>query len=205
MYRENLHMQINLLHSNYTRRHNLLRIFQREKSKGLGGQNTHKKLSPEPLSLYLAYNMPPRLLYLTPPLCHPILALCPPLWRCTLCQDNNPIQQGSDNKNGRRTEVFFSLKPTVIPIFLPITDSTSYNIVLLFHYRFFLRIFNLTTFLFNTPSFSFSFWFVFSSFLGFFQTASFTFLSLCIFVSISHLPLEILCLVQYRKALNKGK
>ena len=96
---------------------------RREKSKGLGGQNTHKKSSPEQLSLYLAYNMPPRLLYRTPPLCHPILALCPPLWRCTLCQDNNPRQQGSDNKNGRRAEVFFSLKPTVIPIFLPITDS----------------------------------------------------------------------------------
>ena len=40
---------------------------RREKSKGLGGQNTHKKLSPEQLSLYLAYNMPPRLLFLTPP------------------------------------------------------------------------------------------------------------------------------------------
>ena len=40
---------------------------RREKSKGLGGQNTHKKLSPEQLSLYLAYNMPPRLHYRSPP------------------------------------------------------------------------------------------------------------------------------------------
>ena len=39
----------------------------RDKTRGLGGQNTLKKLSSEPNALYLAYNMPPLLLYLTPP------------------------------------------------------------------------------------------------------------------------------------------
>jgi hypothetical protein len=115
---------------------------------GLGGQNHFP-------SIWLT-TCPHRLLYLTPPLCHPNLALCPPLWWCTLCQDNNPRQQGSDNKNARRTEVSVSLKPTVITIFLLITDSKSYSIVLFFHYRFFRDFFNLTTLLFNTPSFSFS-------------------------------------------------
>ncbi len=39
----------------------------RVKTRGLGGQNTQKKLFYEPNTLYLAYNMPPRLPYLTPP------------------------------------------------------------------------------------------------------------------------------------------
>jgi hypothetical protein len=117
--------------------------------------------------------------------------------------NNQTARQWQQEREEDRS--FFFLKPTVIPIFLPITDSTSYNIVLLFHYRLFSKNFNLTTFVLNIPSFSFYFFLDFSSFFVFFQTASFTFLSLCIFVSISHLPLEILCLVQYRTALNKGK
>jgi hypothetical protein len=38
-----------------------------EKTKGLGGQNTHKKLCPEPLALSLADNNPSRLLFRTHP------------------------------------------------------------------------------------------------------------------------------------------
>lgn len=38
-----------------------------EKTKGLGGQNTHNKLSSQSISLFLAYNMQPRLIYLTHP------------------------------------------------------------------------------------------------------------------------------------------
>ena len=41
---------------------------RREKTQRLAGQYTHKKLSPEHISLNLAYNMPPRLLYRSPPL-----------------------------------------------------------------------------------------------------------------------------------------
>jgi hypothetical protein len=53
--------------------------------------------------------------------------------------------------------------------------------------------------------FPFLFGLFFLPFCFFFQTASFTFFSICIFVSFSHLPLEMLSLVQYRTALNKGK
>jgi hypothetical protein len=36
-----------------------------DKTRGMGGQNTHNKLYSQPISLYLAYNMQPRLIYLT--------------------------------------------------------------------------------------------------------------------------------------------
>ena len=39
-----------------------------EKTRGVGGENTHKKLSCEPNSLHLAYNIPLSLLYRSPPL-----------------------------------------------------------------------------------------------------------------------------------------
>ena len=56
-----------------------------DKTRSMGGQNTDNKLYSQPISLYLAYNMQPRLIYLPPPL----FALCQPLWRCTFCQDHN--------------------------------------------------------------------------------------------------------------------
>lgn len=46
-----------------------------EKTRGRGRQNTHNKLSSQPISLYLAYSMQPRLIYLTPPLC-PLSSHC---------------------------------------------------------------------------------------------------------------------------------
>jgi hypothetical protein len=116
-----------------------------------------------------------------------------------------PDSKAVTTTTGGGQKFVFSLEPTVIAIFLPITDFRQYNIVLFFHSRSFLRKLNVTTFVFTTTSFSFYFWFVFGSFFGFFRTASFTFSSLCIFVSISQIPLEILGLVQYRTALNKGK
>ena len=39
-----------------------------EKTRGMGGGNTHKKLSCEQKPLYLSYNIPLRLLYRSPPL-----------------------------------------------------------------------------------------------------------------------------------------
>ena len=98
-------------------------------------------------------------------------------------------QQARKTKNQRRrTEVCFSLQPTVFSIFLPTTDSRLYNIVLFFPYGFFSRKFYLTKFVFNTPSFSFSFRFVFPSFLFFFSDSViyfFFYLHLCIFFTSS--------------------
>ena len=175
-----------------------------EKTKGLGGKTHTKSYAPNYCpSLWLTTilhvsSFEPTLVHITHRPMSSALAM-------NIGPRQQPQQARKTKNQRRRTEVCFSLQPTVFSIFLPTTDSRLYNIVLFFPYGFFSRKFYLTTFVFNTPSFSFSFWFVFSSFLGFFQIASFTFLSLCIFVSISNLPLEILCLVQYRTALNKGK
>ena len=156
-----------------------------QKTRGLHWENKQQKLSWEPISLYLAYNMTPRLLYRTPPLCHPILALCPPLWRCTLCQEHDPRQQGSDNNKRGRLEVF------VCPPTNLYWDFSRYNKIFIIQH---FSVFSLSIFLFKIPSDNINFYstvfylvflFFFSSFFGFFWTTSFTFSSLSIFVSIS--------------------
>ena len=175
------------------------------KKEGFGGaQHTQKVIPRTNLPLFGLQHAPTSPLS-NPPRSAPILALCPPLWRCTVCQDNNHSKQGRQRPNGGGQKFVFSLEPTVFGIFLLTPDFWQYNIVLFFHLRSFLRKLNLTTFVFNTPSFLLFFWFVFGSFFGFFRTASFIFSSLCIFVSISQISLVIWCLVQYRTALNKGK
>ena len=157
-----------------------------KKTRGVGWENVHKKLSHESNTLYLAYNIPLRLLYRSPPPNHPNFTLCAPQQRCTLHQDNNHSKQGRQRPNGGGQKFVCSLEPTVFAIFLLTTDFWQYNIVLFFHFRSFLRKLNMTTFLFNTPSFLFYFWCVFGSFFGIFRSASFNFLvsmHLCIYFS----------------------
>jgi hypothetical protein len=171
----------------------------REKTKGLGGQNTHIKLCPKPLSLSLADNNPSRLLYRTHPSA-PHTSHYVHRSGGAHCAKTTTTSSREDNERKEEDRSFFF--PPTNRFF----DLSLYNrIQVIQHCSVFSKNFNLTTFVLNTPSFPFSFWFVFSSFLDFFQTASFNFLSLCIFVSISNIPLEILCLVQYWTALNKGK
>jgi hypothetical protein len=168
----------------------------REKTKGLGWQNTHIKLCPKPLSLSLADNNPSRLLYRTHPIA-PHTSHYVHRSGGAHCAKTTTTASWEDNERKEEDRSLF------FPPTNRFSDLSLYNRIQViqhcsvFPYRFFSKNSNLTKFVLNTPSFFFWFWFVFSSFLGFFQTASFTLLSLCIFLSISNLPLEILCLVQY--------
>jgi len=78
-----------------------------EKTRGMGGGNTHKKLSCEQKPLYLAYNIPLRLLFRSPPPNHPNFTLCAPQQRCTTHQDNNHSKQGRQRPNGGGKKFFF--------------------------------------------------------------------------------------------------
>ncbi len=60
---------------------------------------------------------------------HPLFALCPPLWWCTLCQEHSPRQQATHKDKGGRQEVCFVHQPTIIEIFFVITDNPYYNVV----------------------------------------------------------------------------
>ena len=81
---------------------------RREKSKGLGGQNTHKKLSPEQLSLYLAYNMLPRLLYPTPPSATLSWHYVHRSGGAHCAKTTTPDSKAVTNKMGGRQNFFFS-------------------------------------------------------------------------------------------------
>ena len=79
---------------------------KREKSKGLGGAKHTQKVIPRTTFPLFGLQHAPTSPLSIPALCHPILAQCPPLWRCTLFQEHDPRQQGSDNNKRGRLEVF---------------------------------------------------------------------------------------------------
>ncbi len=81
-----------------------------KKTRGVGWENAHKKLSYESNSLYLAYNIPLRLLYRppSPPPNHPNFTLCATQQRCTLHQDNNHSKQGRQRPNGGGQKFIFA-------------------------------------------------------------------------------------------------
>jgi hypothetical protein len=94
-----------------------------KKTRGVGWEKLHKKLSPESNDLYLAYNMTLRVLYRPPPLHHPVFTLCAPLWRCTLCQEHNTTSKQLPTTKEGGKKFFFVHLPPVRSIFLIITDN----------------------------------------------------------------------------------
>ena len=77
------------------------------KKEGFGGaQHTQKVIPRTNLPLFGLQHAPTSPLS-NPPRSAPILALCPPLWRCTVCQDNNHSKQGRQRPNGGRQKFFF--------------------------------------------------------------------------------------------------
>ena len=79
-----------------------------KKNNGERGKNRQKKLSSKPNHPSLAYNIPLRLLFRSPPPNPPNFTLCAQKQRCTTHQDNNHSKQGRQRPKRRRKKFFFS-------------------------------------------------------------------------------------------------
>ncbi len=171
------------------------------KQQGFGWQNTHKNLSPEPLSPSLADNNPSRLLCPTHPCTHHTSYYVHRFGGAHCAKTKTPDSKAVTTTTGGGQKFFF-------PQTNRFPDLSPYNRLQVIQHcsvislSFFFQKLQSDNICFKYTVIFFFFLVRFSSFFVFFQTASFTFLSLCIFVSISHLLLEILCLVQYSTALN---
>ena len=107
-----------------------------KKTRGVGWENEHKKLSCEPNPLHLAYNIPLRLLYRSPPLTTLTSHYVHRNSDAHLTKTTTTAsKEGNDQMEEDRS--FFCLKLTVFEIFLAITELMSYNIFLFYSYRFF--------------------------------------------------------------------
>jgi hypothetical protein len=71
--------------------------------KGFGGENTHSKLSSQPNSLYLAYNMQPHLLYRSTPTAH-LTSHC--VHRCAGAHFAQTTSQTASNSKRQRRETW---------------------------------------------------------------------------------------------------
>ena len=152
-----------------------------KKTRGVGWENEHKKLSCEPNPLHLAYNIPLSLLYRSPPL-------------TTLTSHYEHRNSGAhltkttttaskeDNDQMEEDRSFF------LPQNLRFWDLSRYNrtnVIQHFSFLFLSLFFWFFVCFFNTPSFSFRCLSVFFLVLGFFWTPSFTFFFIWSFLSIT--------------------
>ena len=92
-----------------------------KKTRGVGWENEHKKLSCEQKPLYLSYNIPLRLLYRSPPLTTLTSHYEHRNSGAHLTKTTTPASK-EDNDQMEEDRSFFFLQLTVFEIFLAITD-----------------------------------------------------------------------------------
>ena len=155
-----------------------------KKTRGVGWENVHKKLSHESNTLYLAYNIPLRLLYRSPPL---TTLTSHYVHRNSAAHFTKTTTTASKEDNDQMVEDrSFFFPPT--HRFRDLSRYNGLNVIQhcsVFSLCLFCKKKTYTSFCFNTPSFSFRCLSVFLGVLVFFWTTSFTFFFLCSFLSIT--------------------